>query len=60
MRATPLTASTVLAARPAESLLDGGRSDPRPAHIAPAEWSARVPLAAAYRIFDRLGWTDLI
>ena len=33
---------------------------PRPAHIAPAEWAARVQLAAAYRIFDRLGWTELI
>jgi ribulose-5-phosphate 4-epimerase/fuculose-1-phosphate aldolase len=32
----------------------------RPAHIAPAEWAARVQLAAAYRIFDRLGWTELI
>ncbi len=33
---------------------------PRPAQIAPAEWSARVQLAAAYRIFDRLGWSELI
>jgi ribulose-5-phosphate 4-epimerase/fuculose-1-phosphate aldolase len=33
---------------------------PRPAHIAPAEWAARVQLAAAYRIFDHLGWTELI
>lgn len=33
---------------------------PRPEHIAPAEWAARVQLAAAYRIFDRLGWTELI
>ena len=24
------------------------------------EWAARVQLAAAYRIFDRLGWTELI
>jgi ribulose-5-phosphate 4-epimerase/fuculose-1-phosphate aldolase len=24
------------------------------------EWTARVQLAAAYRIFDRLGWTELI
>ncbi len=31
-----------------------------PAGIAPAEWDARVRLAAAYRIFDRLGWTELI
>lgn len=33
---------------------------PRPAHIAPAEWAARVQLAAAYRIFDHLGWAELI
>ena len=25
-----------------------------------AEWQARVQLAAAYRIFDHLGWTELI
>ena len=25
-----------------------------------AEWSARVELAAAYRVFDMLGWTHLI
>ena len=28
---------------------------PRPAHIAPGEWAARVQLAAAYRIFVQLG-----
>jgi len=33
---------------------------PRPSDIAPAEWAARVQLAAAYRIFDRLGWAELI
>lgn len=33
---------------------------PRPSRIAPAEWDARVQLAAAYRIFDYLGWTELI
>ncbi|MDE2456961.1 MAG: class II aldolase/adducin family protein [Burkholderiales bacterium] len=32
----------------------------RPARFAPEEWAARVQLAAAYRIFDRLGWTELI
>lgn len=26
----------------------------------PEEWKARVELAAAYRIFDMLGWTELI
>src|SRR5215510_12106492 len=25
-----------------------------------AEWSARVELAACYRIFDMLGWTEMI
>jgi ribulose-5-phosphate 4-epimerase/fuculose-1-phosphate aldolase len=33
---------------------------PRPARFAEAEWQARVQLAAAYRIFDHLGWTELI
>jgi ribulose-5-phosphate 4-epimerase/fuculose-1-phosphate aldolase len=28
--------------------------------FAPEEWSARVQLAAAYRIFDHLGWGELI
>jgi ribulose-5-phosphate 4-epimerase/fuculose-1-phosphate aldolase len=32
----------------------------RPARFSPAEWEARVQLAAAYRIFDHLGWTELI
>jgi ribulose-5-phosphate 4-epimerase/fuculose-1-phosphate aldolase len=32
----------------------------RPARFGVAEWQARVELAAAYRIFDRLGWTELI
>jgi ribulose-5-phosphate 4-epimerase/fuculose-1-phosphate aldolase len=32
----------------------------RPARFGAAEWQARVELAAAYRIFDRLGWTELI
>ncbi len=35
-------------------------ADHRPAHISREEWDARVKLAAAYRIFDRLGWTELI
>ena len=33
---------------------------PRPSHIGADEWAARVQLAAAYRIFDHLGWTELI
>src|SRR6478752_3095300 len=26
----------------------------------PDEWAARIQLAAAYRIFDMLGWTEMI
>ena len=33
---------------------------PRPTRFGPDEWAARVQLAAAYRIFDRIGWTELI
>lgn len=29
-------------------------------HVSPAEWQARVELAACYRIFDRLGWSEMI
>lgn len=32
----------------------------RPSHIGAAEWDARVQLAACYRVFDYLGWTELI
>ncbi len=32
----------------------------RPSHTDPAEWDARVQLAACYRIFALLGWTELI
>ncbi|WP_323122761.1 class II aldolase/adducin family protein [Burkholderia alba] len=32
----------------------------RPQRFGDAEWQARVQLAAAYRIFDHLGWTELI
>ena len=38
-------------------------SPPQPANASPfgaQEWAARVQLAAAYRIFDLLGWTELI
>ena len=28
--------------------------------VHPDEWKARVELAAAYRIFDMLGWTEMI
>jgi ribulose-5-phosphate 4-epimerase/fuculose-1-phosphate aldolase len=33
---------------------------PRPARFSPEEWDARVQLAACYRIFDLMGWTELI
>ena len=33
---------------------------PTPAGDADGEWNARVQLAAAYRIFHMLGWTELI
>ena len=32
----------------------------RPARFPADEWRARTELAAAYRVFDRLGWTELI
>jgi ribulose-5-phosphate 4-epimerase/fuculose-1-phosphate aldolase len=31
-----------------------------PARFSPEEWDARVQLAAAYRIVDHLGWSELI
>jgi len=34
--------------------------DARPAAIDEAEWDLRVQLAAAYRIFDHIGWIELI
>ena len=33
---------------------------PRPEQFSAEEWSARVQLAAAYRVFHHLGWTELI
>ncbi len=33
---------------------------PRPDRFSPEEWDARVQLAACYRIFDLMGWTELI
>lgn len=32
----------------------------RPSRFSESEWQARVQLAAAYRMFDLLGWTELI
>jgi ribulose-5-phosphate 4-epimerase/fuculose-1-phosphate aldolase len=31
-----------------------------PAHVHPDEWAARVQLAACYRVFAMLGWTEMI
>ncbi len=31
-----------------------------PAGVAALEWRARIELAACYRVFDHLGWTELI
>jgi len=36
------------------------QSAARPAHIDEGEWTARQDLALCYRIFDMLGWTELI
>lgn len=33
---------------------------PAPPHIDPQEWDLRVQLAAAYRIIDHMGWSELI
>ncbi len=32
----------------------------RPDGMRPEEWQARVELAACYRVFDQLGWTELV
>ena len=32
----------------------------RPAHIAEDEWALRLELAACYRLFAHLGWTEMI
>jgi len=34
--------------------------DARPTTMSQAEWDARIELAACYRIFNRLGWVELI
>ena len=36
------------------------RAFTRPPRFSPEEWDARVQLAAAYRIFDHMGWAELI
>ena len=32
----------------------------KPAHIGGEEWQLRLELAACYRLFDWMGWTELI
>lgn len=32
----------------------------QPVPISEAEWAARIELAACYRVFDHLGWTEMI
>jgi ribulose-5-phosphate 4-epimerase/fuculose-1-phosphate aldolase len=41
-------------------MLDPYPSDHRPAEIPPEEWDLRVRLAAAYRVVDMLGWSEVI
>lgn len=36
------------------------RNDTKPADMSDAEWEARQELACAYRLFDHLGWHELI
>jgi len=43
----------------AQLQVETGR-DVRPATMSQAEWDARIELAACYRIFNRLGWVELI
>jgi len=38
----------------------GAARAPRELPVTPAERAARIELAAAYRVFDRLGWTEMI
>ena len=40
--------------------LQGAAKKTRALPISDAEWHARVQLAACYRIFDHLGWTEMI
>ena len=40
--------------------IDASMMRRKPATIADDEWRARIELAACYRIFDFLGWTELI
>jgi ribulose-5-phosphate 4-epimerase/fuculose-1-phosphate aldolase len=40
--------------------IGGAAASNRPAHISAKEWALRIDLAACYRMFDHLGWTELI
>ena len=45
----------------ASAALDSHSDDSnRPDHISPEEWEVRVNLAAAYRLVDLFGWSDLL
>ncbi|MEY3665795.1 MAG: hypothetical protein RLZZ153_1977 [Pseudomonadota bacterium] len=41
-------------------LKDEALEKTRPGHISPEEWASRQQLAVTYRIFDLLGWTEMI
>ncbi|MBX3643550.1 MAG: class II aldolase/adducin family protein [Rubrivivax sp.] len=41
------------------TMQEGARLD-APIPMTDAEWQARVQLAACYRVFDQLGWTEMI
>jgi hypothetical protein len=38
--------------------IGGAAASNRPAHISAKEWALRIDLAACYRMFDHLGWTE--
>ncbi|MFI7097317.1 class II aldolase/adducin family protein [Streptomyces lydicus] len=42
------------------TVLDARTSPAKPPHMSDAEWDARLELAACYRIFDHLGWVEMI
>ena len=56
------TANTIYwdAANSADAASQAGAADAEALPMSDAEWNARVKLAACYRIFDHLGWTELI
>ncbi|TQE17651.1 class II aldolase/adducin family protein [Streptomyces ipomoeae] len=44
----------------AVTVLDTPTSTKKPARMSDAEWQARLELAPCYRIFDHLGWVEMI